>query len=109
MQASSPNLSPGQATYVIDRLVADRPISAGEISRYVTDMHREISDLEQRLTSLRAATGGAPARRGPGRPPKSASAAAPVRRGRKRRGPGRPRKAAAAGAEAPKKRGRKAR
>jgi hypothetical protein len=113
MSASTPQLSPGQAAYVIDRLVADRRISAGEISRYVGDMHREISDLETRLNSLRAATGGAaaPVRRGPGRPPKSASAAgaaAPARRGRKR-GPGRPPKEAAVASEAPAKRGRKAR
>lgn len=115
MSASTPQLSPGQAAYVIDRLVADRRISAGEISRYVGDMHREISDLEQRLSSLRAATGGAaaPARRGPGRPPKSASAAAPASAGRRggKRGPGRPRKDASAAdaAAAPAKRGRKAR
>src|SRR5689334_4925578 len=106
MQATSPQLSPGQAAYVIDRLVADRRVSAGEVNRYVTDMHREISDLEQRLNSLRASAGAAPVRRGPGRPPKSAAAAAPARR----RGPGRPPKAAAAAAaEAPAKGGRKGR
>src|SRR5258705_1724011 len=92
-QVSTTPLSPGQASYVLDRLVADRRISGGEINRYVGDMHREISDLETRLDSLRAATGGAaaPVRRGPGRPPESASAAAaaPVLRGR-RRGPRRP-------------------
>jgi len=42
-------LSPDRPAYVIDRLVADRRISAGEINRYVSDMHREINDLEQRL------------------------------------------------------------
>jgi len=69
-------LSPGQASYVLERLVADRRISPGEINRYVSDMHREIGDLERRLHSLRAATGSAgaaasaaPARRRPGRPP----------------------------------------
>jgi hypothetical protein len=99
-------LSPGQASYVLDRLVADRRLSAGEISRYVSDMHREISDLESRLNSLRSAAGvgaAAPVRRRPGRPPKAASAAgapAPVqRRGRKRRG--RPPAAASAAAAAP--------
>jgi len=91
LQLSAPSLSPGQAGYVIDRLVADRRISAGEINRYVSDMHREINDLEQRLASLRSAASGpsaAPVRRGPGRPPKSATAgaAAPAPRGRRRRG-----------------------
>jgi hypothetical protein len=95
-------LSPGQASYVIDRLVSDRRISAGEINRYVSDMHHEISELEQRLASLRNAAGGpsaAPVRRGPGRPPKSATAAgaaAPAApRGRRR---GRPPASASAGA-----------
>jgi hypothetical protein len=95
-------LSPGQASYVIDRLVSDRRISAGEINRYVSDMHREINDLEQRLASLKSAAGGpsaAPVRRGPGRPPKSATAAAAAPaapRGRRRRG--RPPASASAGA-----------
>lgn len=70
-------LSPGQAAYVLDRLVADRRISAGEVTRYVSDMGREINDLEQRLESLRAAHGGIVApRRRPGRPPRAVSAAA---------------------------------
>lgn len=70
-------LSPGQAAYVLDRLVADRRISAGEVTRYVSDMGREINDLEQRLEALRAAHGGIVApRRRPGRPPRAASAAA---------------------------------
>lgn len=86
------SLSPGQASYVLDRLVADRRISLGEINRYVGDMHREISDLERRLQSLRTAAGAG----GGG----TASAAAPRRRGRPGRPPGRP-PAAAAQAAAP--------
>lgn len=53
----APQLSPGQATYVIDRLVADRRISAGDITRYVAQMQREINDLEVRLQTLRQASG----------------------------------------------------
>jgi hypothetical protein len=94
---STPSLSAGQAAYVLERLVADRRISAAEVNRCIGDMHREISDLESRLQSLRANAGAAPsattgARRGrpPGRPPGSG------------RGPGRPpgsgRKAAPAAA-----------
>ena len=76
-----PQLTPGQASYVLDRLVSERRISPGEITRYVGDMHREISELENRLASLRsAAAGGAPPRRGPGRPPGS-GAFAGARRG----------------------------
>jgi len=97
----------------LDRLIADRRISPGEVSRYVSDMHREISDLESRLQTLRASAGAAPSsapsapRRGrpPGRPPGSGK-----RRGRP---PGSGKKAAAAPAmggapsEAPAKRRRR--
>jgi hypothetical protein len=74
-------LSAGQAAYVLERLIAERRISAAEVNRCVSDMHREISDLESRLQSLRASAGSSAsgaasgattgARRGrpPGRPP----------------------------------------
>lgn len=99
---SSPSLSSGQASYVIDRMISDRRISPGEVIRYVSEMQREIDDLEKRLQSLKAAAGGgmissgAPAPRRRGRPPGSrnrrtaaaapaAAAAAPKgRRGRRR-------------------------
>lgn len=124
LQIQAPQLSPGQASYVLDKLVADRRISVGEINRYVSDMHREISELESRLNSLRSAagtgTGGglaAPVRRRPGRPRKVVApmaafpAAVPARRGRR---PGRPSNASlgivsAAAAPAPRRRGRRAR
>ena len=115
--SGSPSLSSGQASYVLDRLIAERRISPGEINRYVGEMGREISDLEARLSRLReaagsaahaavagvAAAGAAIARRGrkpgrPGRPPGR-------KPGRPGRPPGRPRKenadaAGAAGAAA---------
>jgi hypothetical protein len=98
-------MSAGQAAYVLERLIADRKISPGEVSRYVSDMHREISDLESRLQTLRthagASTGSGSgsgsgggsgttsggttgARRGrpPGRPPGSGVTASGKRRGR---------------------------
>lgn len=63
-RAAAPQLTAGQASYVLDRLVRDRRISSGEVSRYVTEMHREISELELRLDALKQASGGstAPAR-----------------------------------------------
>lgn len=87
------SLSPGQAQYVLQMLVNDRRISVAEVNRYVSAMHREISDLEQRLQSLRSAAADVIAaatgwKRGPGRPPKSASqgaAPAPSKAGGKRR------------------------
>lgn len=121
------SLSPGQAQYVLERLIKDRRVSASDINGYVSDMGREISDLEQRLSRLRDAAGPAAAaagvlagvagaaltRRGrkpgrPGRPP----GRPPGRRGRP---PGRPPASAAAApstegaAPAGRKRGRKAR
>ena len=53
----APQLSHGQAAYVLDRLIADRRVSPSEVSRYVSDMHREISDLETRLQTLRTHAG----------------------------------------------------
>jgi hypothetical protein len=108
--ATPPTYSHGQAHYVLHRLIDERRLSHGEVSRYVGEMHSEISSLEKRLASLKAAAGtqGAAASGGQtggarrGRPPGSgrraaapaaataaAPAAAPVRR-RRRRGPGRP-------------------
>jgi hypothetical protein len=98
-------MSHGQAAYVLERLIADRRISPSEVSRYVSDMHREISDLETRLQTLRthagastgtgsgsgsgsgggtSSGGGFGARRGrpPGRPPGSGLTAGGKRRGR---------------------------
>ena len=87
---STVKLTPGQACYVLDRMIAERRVSAGEVSRYVGDMQREIGELERRLQSLRAASGGggaAPAVRGRrGRPPaaqKGAAVAAPRKRRRR--------------------------
>lgn len=58
-KSSQQKLSPGQASYVLDRLIGDRRISRADVQRYVDAMHREIGDLEQRLQSLKEATGGA--------------------------------------------------
>lgn len=83
--ASSP-LSPGQAAYVIERLISERRVSPGDVNRYISEMGREISDLEERLNRLRAAHGG-------GYSGSGSSAPAPARRGRpvgSGRKPGRP-------------------
>jgi hypothetical protein len=82
--ASSP-LSPGQAAYVIERLISERRVSPGDVNRYISEMGREISDLEERLNRLRAAHGGYAG--------SGSSAPAPARRGRpvgSGRKPGRP-------------------
>lgn len=80
-------LSPGQASYVLDRLISDGRISAGDVNRYVSEMHREIAELEQRLQSLREASG-VVVRRAPApaaAPRAAAPAAAPAKAGKVRR------------------------
>ena len=80
--------SPGQAKYVLERLIRDRRISSADVRGYADDMRREIGDLERRLESLREATGEAirgavqavtPGRRR-GRPPGAAKGGAKRRR-----------------------------
>ena len=58
-QSSRPDLTPGQASYVLERLVIERRVSASDVARYVNDMQREIEQLQQRLESLREASGSA--------------------------------------------------
>lgn len=111
---SAGSFTPGQAQYILDRLITDRRVSSAELSQYVEDMGREISDLEARLQRLRDAAGPVAAAAAVGIAA-GAAGVAMVRRGRKagrppgRRGPGRPPKSASAGAEASpaKRRGRK--
>lgn len=97
--SSAPKLSGGQASYVLDRLIKDRRVSQGQVNEYVSQMSREISDLETRLQHLKDAVGGAASaavagiasavaavRRRPGRPPGKRGPGRPPGK----RGPGRP-------------------
>jgi hypothetical protein len=59
-----PSLSPGQASYVLERLRRAGQVTAAQIRGYVADMGREIRDLEERLRRLRDAAGAAVAERG---------------------------------------------
>jgi hypothetical protein len=52
------NLSPGQAAYVLGRLLAERKIATGDVSTYLRDLAHEITDIEARLAILRLAAGG---------------------------------------------------
>lgn len=105
-------LNPGQATYIVERLISERRVSASEINRYLGEMQAEIKNLEQRLQSLRAASDGGK-RSSSGSGSASAQAAAPVRRRRRSRGatksaPGQATQSASApAARKSRKRGRK--
>lgn len=46
-------VTPGQAQWVLGRLLLDRRITQREVQRYVADMGREIYEIEQRLALLR--------------------------------------------------------
>jgi hypothetical protein len=50
-------LSPGQATYVLEKLRKAGHVTATQIKGYLADMGREIRDLEDRLRRLRQAAG----------------------------------------------------
>lgn len=49
--------TPGEAVYVLDRLIRERRVKAGEVAQLVGEMHREIAELERRLAALRQAAG----------------------------------------------------
>lgn len=53
-------LTPGQAQWVVDRLLAERRISSQDVARCIADMDTEIRNIEQRLTELRGIGGSAP-------------------------------------------------
>jgi hypothetical protein len=48
-------LSPGEALYVLDRLVISKRVTTSEVARFAAEMHEEIADLERRLAALRQA------------------------------------------------------
>lgn len=86
------SILPGQAKYVIDRLLAERRISPRDITGYMDDLGRDIREIEDRLARLHAARDeneatGKPATRGarqrPGVHP--SRSAAPAAKRRKRR------------------------
>ena len=54
------DVTPGQAQWVLERLLAERRISATDVSQCLDDMHGEIRDIEQRLARLREAAGSGP-------------------------------------------------
>jgi len=55
-EARMADVSPGQAQYVIEKLLKERRVSAADVERYLREMRDEIADLERRIASLRAHT-----------------------------------------------------
>ena len=52
-----PALTSGQASFVVERLIQDRRLSAREVSEYLAELAAEIRDLEARIAILRNAAG----------------------------------------------------
>lgn len=50
-------LTPGQAMYVLERLVRERVVGPRDVQRYISDMGAEMHSLEARLYKLREAFG----------------------------------------------------
>lgn len=89
--ATGTSLTSGQAVYVLNRIMKERRVPAREINRYVSEMGREIEELESQLAALKAAHGMSAAtppvaRRGRAAQPKAAAAAkaAPAKKRRKK-------------------------
>lgn len=79
------DVTPGQAQWVIERLLAERRISAKDVSQYLNELQGEIRDIEQRLASLREAAGNGPVA-SPGPLRKVAAAKMPRRRASGKKG-----------------------
>jgi len=79
------SLSPGQAQYVVNRLIAERRVSADEVARYVGEIQRDIADIEARLARLREANGGTSVGRAGAQPPIDAATGRSSRTSRTRR------------------------
>ena len=79
------SLSPGQAQYVVSRLIAERRISPGEVARYVGEIQRDITDIEARLARLREASGDTQVGHARAHPPMQAATGRSSRTSRTRR------------------------
>jgi hypothetical protein len=54
----SERVTPAQAHYVVQRLIAERRVSPGEIAAYLAELPTLIKSLEARLTTLRGIANG---------------------------------------------------
>ena len=53
-------VTPGQAKWIVERMIADGRISAADVQTTLAAMGDEIADLERRLAALQEARGDAP-------------------------------------------------
>jgi hypothetical protein len=90
MATQSREISPGQASFIIRRLIAERRLSAADVRGYLDGLREEIATVERELAGLRSAAGLTVA---PSPPPAPTRAHAPKkRRGRQPGSSAKPRK-----------------
>ena len=81
-------VTPAQAQWIVERLIADRRVSAADVRGLLSDLGQEIADIEQRLSTLREASG-SPSVASPA--PRSEAPAAKTRKRQSRKKKGHPR------------------
>jgi hypothetical protein len=80
-KGSATAVTPEQAKWILERLMAAKKVSSEDVRGAVADMQSEIADIERRLASLREATGNQ-------QTSSAATIVGPAPRRRKRRGGG---------------------
>jgi len=79
---------PGQAQWIVERLIADGRISVADVRSLLSGLGQEIAEIERRLSTLRAAAGPTPVAPPA---PRSEAPAAKLRKGPRRSKKGHPR------------------
>ena len=87
-ERAAAGVSPAQAQWIVERLIADRRITAAEVRSLLSGLDQEITEIERRLSTLREASG-APSVASPA--PRSEAPSAKTRKRQSRKKKGHPR------------------
>jgi hypothetical protein len=52
-KAETPAVTPSQAHYILEKLIAERKVTAADVRRHIAGMWQEMSALEKRIAQLR--------------------------------------------------------
>lgn len=58
--ATGVSVTPGQAQWIVERMISDRRISVAEVRALLSGMDQEIAGIERRLADLRGIAGSTP-------------------------------------------------
>lgn len=78
------DVTPGQAQYVVERLIKERRISRSDVKRYLADLGKEIGAIEERIRTLREAAGPAAVSTSPAKRPRKTAKKASKKKGHPR-------------------------